>query len=903
VIPPQDPAAGAAGGGDAAPEGAGVPKGAAQKRAAPRAEEVREADSVPYLSSIDSIAHSGAGGQAPARVDAFARAVRENVPPLLLADADLPAHEALARDWVAEQARTGPVLLHHFRLRGEGIAPSRTVVVPAGCAPEPGAGLGSSASLYVPLNPCRVPTGSQKASKHHVTEVRCLGVDIDVDDPPADCPDKWQHQLDGRAAIARVVIAYAERHGVPSECRDSGGGAQLVFRLAQPVRLPPARLDGEGRMLRADGLVTDRPDECEPNADRERAIAEVEARNRGLFARFRAIADELGLAAIVKVDATQNVDRIFRVPHTPNRPGTRKRNRGRQATMARLVFADPEVVYPIDSFPLAATKAKSSPATVTVDPGARRHVPLESLPDAVSGRCRKVIVHGRDDEQPLDGGDQSRSAWLLYVVGSLVRAGVADDAIYSIVTDPDYRISASVLDKGGADAVHRYALRQIERARETAAAARQAAEAANADAMVSPFAGKGGGGDDDMTLEQRFRARMAQLGVRLEYDEFRDRISIRGLPGYGPHLDDAALARLRIVLAPTSKRLPPKDMLQDLCTNEAHHARRHPIREYLAARQQEWDGAPRVDTWLVDYLGAPDTPYVRAVSRIFLVAAVRRVRRPGVKFDELLVLEGDQGRGKSTVLKRLAVDEDWFTDDLPLNADGKRMIEQTRGKWIIECGELRGMRRHDIEALKATLSRSHDRARLAWGRIAADVPRQWVGAGTTNSRQYLRDQTGNRRFWGVPTGDIDLARFSRAVVDQLWGEAAREEARGDPQAIRLDPALYDAAAAMQAERTAEDPVHELLAQALDGQADVRIPAEDVWCIVGYGDGRARTQELNVRLGETMQRLGYSRERGRRDGKLTYWYRSGAGTRVLVAQRGLRGEFLGLGEQGVPPGAF
>ena len=192
----------------------------------------------------------------------------------------------------------------------------------------------------------------------------------------------------------------------------------------------------------------------------------------------------------------------------------------------------------------------------------------------------------------------------------------------------------------------------------------------------------------------------------------------------------------------------------------------HPVKDYLASLT--WDGTPRLDTWLINYAGATDTPSVPAVGRLALIAAVRRVRSPGCKFDELLVLESPtQGTDKSTAIETIAMREGWFTDCLPLNADPKVAIEQTRGIWIAEAGELSGMRKADIDKLKNFLSRKRDRGRLAYGHLTSDVPRQFIAIGTTNNREYLKDQTGNRRFWPIAIERFDVARL-RADRDQLW---------------------------------------------------------------------------------------------------------------------------------------
>jgi predicted P-loop ATPase len=196
------------------------------------------------------------------------------------------------------------------------------------------------------------------------------------------------------------------------------------------------------------------------------------------------------------------------------------------------------------------------------------------------------------------------------------------------------------------------------------------------------------------------------------------------------------------------------------------------VRDYLDALV--WDHKARIERWLIDYAGASDTPYVRAVSRVILVAAVRRVRQPGCKFDELLILEGPQGVGKSSALRALAGNDDWFTDDLPL--DGRALVEATAGKWIVEAGELNDAT-GGMEPFKACLSRQVDEVRLPYERERTRVPRAFVIVGTTGTPNFLSDATGNRRFWPVHVACFDLERL-RADRDQLWAEAVVAEAAG-----------------------------------------------------------------------------------------------------------------------------
>lgn len=182
-------------------------------------------------------------------------------------------------------------------------------------------------------------------------------------------------------------------------------------------------------------------------------------------------------------------------------------------------------------------------------------------------------------------------------------------------------------------------------------------------------------------------------------------------------------------------------------------------------------------THLSVYAGADDTPLNRAIGFMMLVGAVRRVRQPGIKFDEMVVLEGAQGIGKSSALRLLAMHDAWFADELPLDADSKRLIEAIEGKWIVEASELSSLNRAGTEHFKALTSRPHDRARRPYERMAVDVKRQCIFVGTTNSDAYLRDTTGNRRFLPVKVGIIELEGLKRDR-EQLWSEAAHLEAAG-----------------------------------------------------------------------------------------------------------------------------
>ena len=217
----------------------------------------------------------------------------------------------------------------------------------------------------------------------------------------------------------------------------------------------------------------------------------------------------------------------------------------------------------------------------------------------------------------------------------------------------------------------------------------------------------------------------------------------------------------------------------------------HPVREYLDSLPA-WDGFCRVDTLLIDYLEAEDCEYTRQVTRKTLCAAVKRIYEPGCKFDTILVLNGPQGAGKSLIAQKLA--GAWFNDSLNLaDAASKTGAEKLQGYWILEIPELNGMRKTDIESLRAFISRKDDVFRAAYARRVTPHPRQCIFIGTTNAEDngYLRDLAGNRRFWDVrvnggkeTTGPRIYEEFTPEKVAQIWAEAKYYLAEGEELILR-----------------------------------------------------------------------------------------------------------------------
>lgn len=207
----------------------------------------------------------------------------------------------------------------------------------------------------------------------------------------------------------------------------------------------------------------------------------------------------------------------------------------------------------------------------------------------------------------------------------------------------------------------------------------------------------------------------------------------------------------------------------------------HPIKEYLD-HLPEWDGTDRVETLLIDYFNATDNSYTRAVTRKMMVAAVARIVHPGTKFDSVLILNGPQGIGKSTFFAKLA--GDWFSDSLTLtDMKDKAGPEKLQGYWILELGELAGMRKTDVEVVKSFISRSDDKYRASYGVNVESHPRQCIIVGSTNAESgFLRDITGNRRFWPVRiSGDGKKKAWQMSVydVEQIWAETLVLYAKGE----------------------------------------------------------------------------------------------------------------------------
>ncbi|MCC5795264.1 MAG: hypothetical protein JJT85_11095 [Chromatiales bacterium] len=309
----------------------------------------------------------------------------------------------------------------------------------------------------------------------------------------------------------------------------------------------------------------------------------------------------------------------------------------------------------------------------------------------------------------------------------------------------------------------------------------------------------------------------------------------------------------------------------------------HPVREYLAGLT--WDGEPRLNIWLAEYLNADGDPaYLAAVGRRFLLSAVARIMAPGCQADHSLVLEGPQGIGKTTAARLLAVRPEWYAGNLP-DVHNKDAAMQLSGRWIIEIAELRAIRGSALEATKAFLTETSDVFRPPYGRRTVQVPRQCVFIATTNESEYLRDRSGNRRFWPVACGQVKREALA-ADVGQLWAEALHEYRQGEQWHLTPDEAAMATeqqhARLYQSELEA-DVAEFLQAELKRGKSETTVRDVLIYGLSVSPDAATYTDQarkLGPAVAEALQLAGWRRagRTGTGDGRRTrYQYQGDQGT--------------------------
>ena len=519
---------------------------------------------------------------------------------------------------------------------------------------------------------------------------------------------------------------------------------------------------------------------------------------------------------------------------------------GRAKDAAEFRIADIRGSRQLDAAPQLSETPYKKPQRNIANPTIGQMLGAAPLFDDLPTSLKRIIKTG--DPKALGYGND-RSRLVFYVACQLARFGWDDEQIAKLLIDPDYGISAHCREQGKPQT---YALKQAQDAREKVDTG-------------WVYSAKGTILADN---QDNIKKALVNLGATFSRNVFTAKGYVSGLKDRPMRvLNDHEVNELRLAIDGNFQFRPSKDFFFDMMDHLTHLNQFHPVVDYLKAVEATWDGVPRIGnlagaptaapSWLTRYGQADDTAYTRATGRLMLLAAVRRVRDPGCKFDEIMVLvDPNQGSEKSTALATLAVNDEWFTDVLPLGADDRKIVEHLAGKWIVEYSELKGIRTKDVEVLKAFLSRKSDAARLAYDRMVTEAPRQSVFFASTNSTSFLKDAQ-NRRYWPIQVSAFDIPGLRRDV-HQLWAEAATAESAGE--SIRLDRSLWAAAAEVQDSFRQEEPWAEILAEVFADKQG-KIKTTEVWKILAK-PYHQRHQGDSERLTEAMRQLGFAKKTAR-----------------------------------------
>ena len=519
----------------------------------------------------------------------------------------------------------------------------------------------------------------------------------------------------------------------------------------------------------------------------------------------------------------------------------------------------------------------------------------------------KLLVYG----EGFNVKYKSRSEAVMGALNALVRAGLTDREVNAVMTDVENFISEKPLEagKGNRDAAAKWLSKQTAKVRYEMSSARDfdGLEADDAEVLLSqaealaqeddliPWVSKLKGKEGAYKPTSYNIALILRHGFNGQrlfgYNEFTQSILYMSQPPWGEKSDisreliDSDDTQVKIWLSRFYGIETSTHAISEITAVLANENRFHPVRSFLDTLV--WDGTPRLDTWLETYCHAEgDTDYLAAVGRKVLVAAVARIYQPAIKFDHMMILEGSQGIGKSSVVRILA-SKPWFSDSLG-DITSRDVIEITRGKWIIEVGELASMSRASANEMKDFITKDSDTARKAFGRRSITVPRQYIFIGTTNDEEYLKDPTGGRRFWPVRINQVQFKELENDR-DQLLAEAKFMWTMKEPLYLE-DEGVRDTAKEEQSDRAVVDEIQSNILnilQELDmkGEIDFEI-FFDKFCFK-YGM-KLTDYYLQLRCKKIFTKLGYKRirrrikenqhERG--EGVRKYMWVKGSGTAAL-----------------------
>lgn len=729
-------------------------------------------------------------------------------------------------------APKGPHLLCSMRLEGGGLESQyfeSTDGVPEWCqASNKGHG------LYYHVGTPRSGVETRMA-KGDVACLRWLWVDVD--------PAKHAPISEERARIYGLLVG-APPQGVPARPNilvDSGGGYQALWELQQPLRL-------------------DNPED----------ITEAERITRWLVAAYGGDPHAWEVA------------RVLRLPGSVNYPDQRKINMGREPALSTFEVLETTAVLAED-FAKAPPMDDDENASVLVEVDVDGFQPrkLEDL-SSLDDKWQSLIECGEESFYFEDSGYPSRSEAVMGAARYMLERGMPDQKVFDILMTPEFALSAHVLEQ---PQPARSALRAIRHCKERMNEAKEERANITADAewIMTPAALYKDGTTRTpprINIHKIHNQRLAllKMGAQCRHDLMSGKLLVND-----EELESHVITGLRMDIENefdlTFPARPIEEVLEKMCREGPFH----PVREYLDGLPK-WDGKPRLDTWLMDYCGAVsetdgDMALLRSYGRATLIAAVSRVYRPGCKFDTMLVLEGDQGCGKSSVISALVPNPSWFSDQLPLDASSKVFLEQITGHWIIECAEMDGIRAANVNKLKTLLSTRADRARRAYARSREDRLRDCIFIGSTNRTEYLQDETGNRRFWPVRCeGNLmkSLPKL-RQNRTQLWAEAVSAHRSGE--SIQLDPSLYH----LSDERTGDRRENPSLLDLFDDA----LGAEEGWVRICdllefIGIPVAQHESHNRTAGRMLRQLGFRKRQKKEDGIRRYrWQRGESKDEILL----------------------
>lgn len=662
-------------------------------------------------------------------------------------------------------------------------------------------------NLYYAPNPVRAK--DKKASKTEVSAIEFLPGDLDPNEGEA--PE---------AAKARFLAALKSFDPAPMFVVDSGNGVQVLWHLDQPIPLPDPVMvaDADGKTKPA----------LSPEA--QTIVDDVESRSKAAMEKLGSVA------------GTQNIDRILRLPGTKNLPTKAKIKKGRKACQSSLLAYNELAVCRLQDFATDAGSAKadspedsSASNTGTSNTGSsnptRSASGTSSIDWAAVEKHRGWLKSAAD--LPPDFSVKGKvivghAGNLADLNFDLQQAGEAPVRPYRSWSDVSFALAALFKNFG------RYSNEQIAAALlahlpcnqhiANQADQRRAVERAVLRAHSPPGKPSKAGApnwrerkENGFPLPSMHNARLAitALGIDCKHDTFHNKMLFGFKNDSARHaiehivgeVTDNGVIALRNLMSDTFGFDLTDKHTRDAVISLALERCFDPVADMLAKAEAEWDGVARLERMAAEYFNAADTPLNRAFVRKTMIAAVARARIPGIKKDEILVLESEEGFNKSTAWRVLAGDEN-FSDESIIGKETREVQEQLAEVWVHESADLAGMKKTEVETVKNYASKQVDRARPAYGHFLKKQKRHSIEVGTTNSDSYLQSQTGNRRFWPLRIlKAIDIEKLKRDRL-QLWGEAAHYQSQGE--SVVLDPALWGEAGLEQEYRRVTDPWEDVL---------------------------------------------------------------------------------------------